>query len=73
MGPFDSHNTPTLELPQWGLQAEYDVDFPADGRTSHHGIHVYIHTGRVCFRDRQRAEPSLDSIPPVLFITTVPS
>jgi hypothetical protein len=30
MGQWDSHNTPTLELPQFGLRAQYDVDFPQD-------------------------------------------
>jgi hypothetical protein len=67
MGPFDSHNTPTLELPQWGLQAEFHFDFPADERTSHHAIYVYIQTDRVCFRDAKGAQPELTSLPPILF------
>ena len=67
MGPFDSHNTPTLELPRWALQAEFHVDFPADERISQHGIHVYVHTDRVCFRNPELAEPDLASIPPILF------
>jgi hypothetical protein len=67
MGPFDSHNTPTLELPKWGLQAEFHVDFPADERATQHAIYIYIRTDRVCFRNPQLAEVGLESIPSILF------
>jgi hypothetical protein len=32
MGDWDSHNISTLDLPQFGLQAQYAVDFPRDER-----------------------------------------
>ena len=67
MGAFDSHNTPNLDLPQWGLSAALGVDFPADEKTSHHGIYVYIHTNQVGFRDANRAWRNLESIPRILF------
>lgn len=67
MGQWDSHNTPTLELPQFGLRVEYDVEFPRDEReVTGHFVYLLIRTGALRFM--RGAEPQLlESIPPVVF------
>jgi len=68
MGQWDSHNTPALELPQFGLRVEYDVDFPQDEtEVSGHHIYLLIRTGAVRFMDSDGATRPLESIPPVVF------
>ena len=49
MGQWDSHNTPYLELPQYKVRAEFDVDFPRDEETSGHGVYLAIATAQVRF------------------------
>ena len=54
MGDWDSHNTPSLDLTQYNLQAKFDVEFPEaedgdDESTTAHGIYLAISTGRVEF------------------------
>jgi hypothetical protein len=68
MGQWDSHNTPTLELPQFGLRVEYDVDFPENEEevTGHH-VYLLIRTGAVRFLDGNHRPQKLESIPPVVF------
>jgi hypothetical protein len=68
MGQWDSHNTPTLELPQFALRIEYDVDFPSNENevTGHH-VYLLIRTGQVRFLDGNRMPQKLESIPPVIF------
>jgi hypothetical protein len=68
MGQWDSHNTPTLELPQFGLRVEYDVDFPSNENevTGHH-VYLLIRTGQVRFLDGNRVPQKLESISPVIF------
>src|SRR4029077_16057485 len=68
MGQWDSHNTPTLELPEFGLRVEYDVDFPAtENEVTGHCVYLLIRTGQVRFLDRNRILQKLESIPPVVF------
>jgi hypothetical protein len=68
MGQWDSHNNPTLELPQYGLRVHYDVDFPTDENSvSGHAIYLQIRTGKVRFLDEGNVPRSLESIPPVVF------
>jgi len=68
MGQWDSHNTPTLELQQFGLRVEYDVDFPHDeSEVSAHGIYLLIRTGAVRFLDADGMSRPLDSIPATVF------
>jgi Domain of unknown function (DUF4132) len=68
MGQWDSHNTPALELPQFGLRVEYEVDFPRDeSEVSGHMIYLLIRTGALRFRDARREPQPLESIPPVVF------
>jgi hypothetical protein len=67
MGQWDSHNTPTLELPQFGLQVQYEVDFPRDeSEVSGHYVYLLIRTGSVRFISGP-APRSLESVPPVVF------
>ena len=52
MGDWDSHNTPSLDLSPYNLQAKFDVESPEaddDESTSAHGIYLAISTGRVQF------------------------
>jgi len=52
MGDWDSHNTPSLDLTQYNLQARFDVESPEaedDESTTAHGIYLAISTGRVEF------------------------
>ncbi|HEY1340775.1 MAG TPA: DUF4132 domain-containing protein [Bryobacteraceae bacterium] len=67
MGQWDSHNTPTLELPQFGLQVQYEVDFPRDEtEVSGHFVYLLIRTGAVRFL--HGLEPQqVDSVPPIVF------
>jgi len=68
MGQWDSHNTPTLELPQVGLQVEYDVDFPQnEDEVSGHMIYLLIRTGAVRFMNGDRLPQKLESIPHTVF------
>jgi len=49
MGEWDSHNTPHLELPQYDLRAEFDVDFLEGAEVSGHMVYTAIGTERVQF------------------------
>jgi Domain of unknown function (DUF4132) len=60
MGDWDSHNTPSLDLTQYNLQAKFDVESPEaedDESTSAHGIYLAINTGRVQFVRLEAAQP----------------
>jgi hypothetical protein len=68
MGQWDSHNTPTLELPQFDLRVEYDVNFPRDEKeVSGHFIYLLIRTEALRFFDANRVPRALESIPPYVF------
>jgi len=68
MGQWDSHNTPTLELPWCGLRVKYGVDFPVDeSGVSGHFIYLLIRTDKVAFLDESNVPRELTSIPPVVF------
>lgn len=47
MGTFDSHNTPTLNLPRWNLVVEFFVDPAAEGNEM--GIYTNIASDKVQF------------------------
>ena len=49
MGAWDSHNIPTLDLPNLGLAVEFQVDFTVEEATTGHAIYLYISTDRVSF------------------------
>jgi hypothetical protein len=68
MGQWDSHNTPTLELAQFDLRVEYDVDFPAnENEVTGHYVYLLIRTGEMRFLDSKRTPRKLESIPSVVF------
>ena len=68
IGDFDSHNTPTLDLPRHGLRAEFWVEQPADDELSPAGINLRIVTDQVRFyRGTEREPVPLDQIPPLVF------
>jgi hypothetical protein len=61
MGDWDSHNTPSLDLTQYNLQAKFDVESPEaedDESTTAHGIYLAIRTGRVEFARLEAAQPN---------------
>jgi hypothetical protein len=69
-GAFDSYNTPTLELPEWNLSAEFWVEPVADNRhTTGSGIFLYVSTDQVRFYDdKSPNEPlPLTEVPALVF------
>jgi hypothetical protein len=63
MGAWDSHNTPSLDLTQYNLQAKFNVEYPEaedgdDETTTAHGIYLAISTGRVEFVRLEATEPN---------------
>jgi hypothetical protein len=63
MGSWDSHNTPSLDLAQYNLQARFDVESPEtdeDESTTAHGIYLAIRTGRVEFARLEAPQPDKD-------------
>jgi hypothetical protein len=63
MGNWDSHNTPSLDLTQYNLQAKFDVESPEaddDESTTAHGIYLGIITGRVAFARLEAPQPGKD-------------
>jgi hypothetical protein len=73
MGDWDSHNTPSLDLTQYNLQARFDVESPEaedDESTSAHGIYLAISTGRVDFVRLEATQP--DKAEPGPFGLTFP-
>jgi len=68
MGQWDSHNNPALELPQFDLRVQYDVDFPRnENDVSGHFIYLLIRTAALRFYDAGLMPRPLESIPPVVF------
>lgn len=65
-GSFDSHNTPTLEIPERNLRVELWVE-PGFGDTTDAGIYLYIATDQVRFTGLAGAPRPLEEIPPLLF------
>jgi hypothetical protein len=79
MGTWDSHNTPELVLPKWGVRVEFWLD-SAGGGTSPSGVFLHVSTDQVRFlaTDADAARRlghtggvdrplRLDRVPPLLF------
>jgi len=67
-GGFDSHNTPTLLLPQWNLTVEYWVEPPGGNENlSDAGICLYLSTDQVRFCDGALGPRRLEEIPALIF------
>jgi len=77
MGQWDSHNTPTLDLPQHKLRVEFNVDFPVNQEVTAHAVYLTIATGSMQFFAAEpkperfswppRQPLALDQISPVVF------
>lgn len=65
-GQFDSHNTPTLAIPEHGLRVEFWVE-PGFDETSDLGIFLYVATDQVRFCDLEGVPQPLERMPPLLF------
>jgi len=68
-GTFDSHNTPTIDLPQHNLKVEYWVE-PGlvEGDVGPTGIFLHVVTDQVRFVNRESREPvRLQDVPPLVF------
>jgi len=74
-GDWDSANTPTIDLPQWDLRAEFWVEGVAEagnllerGDITHHGVYVYLSTDQVRFYRAGNPTPiPLADVPPLAF------
>ncbi len=67
-GQFDSHNTPSLNLPRLDLVAEFWVDAATGNEAaSEMGIYLYLATDQVRFREPTGAARALLDIPALLF------
>ncbi len=68
-GNWDSHNIPTLHLPQWNLRAEFWVEHLAEeSETTAHGIYLHLSTDQVRFYHRDELNPmALADVPPLVF------
>ncbi|HEX5720157.1 MAG TPA: DUF4132 domain-containing protein [Thermoanaerobaculia bacterium] len=65
-GEFDSHDTPTLEIPEHGLRVELWVE-AGTGEISEAGIYLHVATDQVRFSGLAGAPRLLEQIPPLLF------
>jgi hypothetical protein len=52
MGNWDSHNTPTVQIPEWDMMAQFFVDADWQGATNEIGIFTYIATDQVRFYEK---------------------
>ena len=66
-GQFDSHNTPTLRLPQYDLRVEFEVNGIENNGLGLPAIYLYASTAAVSFQGANRAVLPLPEIPPLLF------
>ena len=67
-GNWDSHNVPTIELPQRDLRVEFWVDgVAAENETSGAGIYVYVSTDQVRFCNSAGVPQALELVPEVVF------
>jgi hypothetical protein len=70
-GAWDSHNTPTLYLPDWELYAEFWVEMIGDGdwqdALSESGVALFVTTDQVRFYNRAREPLPLIEVPAVPF------
>jgi hypothetical protein len=67
-GAFDSHNVPTLLLPQWDLAVEFWVNSPEGHEgTSQAGIYLHLATDQVRFCDAAGTSRPLTEVPALVF------
>lgn len=66
-GQWDSHNTPTRQIPAFNMYAEYWVDAPWEGEAGPSGIFNYVHTDQVRFYDNREGLLPLLQVPRIVF------
>jgi hypothetical protein len=67
-GAFDSHNVPTLLLPQWDTAVEFWVESPGGHEgTSDSGIYLHLSTDQVRFCDQTGQPRQLSEVPALVF------
>jgi hypothetical protein len=74
-GEWDSHNTPTLDMPAWELRAEFWVEPAREdgpllerGDLSHGAVYLFLSTDQVRFYRGQEPTPlPLADVPPLAF------
>ena len=67
-GQWDSANTPYLELPEWGLRAEYWVEAIEAGNVSPVGIYLFMSTDQLRFCRLANSQPvALVDVPDRVF------
>jgi hypothetical protein len=67
-GHFDSYNRPRLELPQYNMTVELDIQYPKPGvAESDSGILLYVHTDKLYFLDNNGNRIPLESISAKIF------
>ena len=67
MGNWDSHNIPTVQVPAFGITAEFWLNSDYEhGESSEAGIYNYLFTDQVRFYDRN-AQLNMEAVPPLVF------
>jgi Domain of unknown function (DUF4132) len=67
-GNWDSHNIPTLQLPQWALRVEFWVEpLAGEGEATASGVYLHLSTDQVRFYREGEVEPMpLSNVPPIV-------
>lgn len=67
-GNWDSHNIPSIALPELDLKMEFWVDAMGNDLTGQTGVFLYISTDQVRFYRLGQQEPMrIDEVPPIVF------
>ncbi len=67
-GEWDSHNTPWLDLPHWGLRAEFWVEGVHGSEISSAGVFLTVSSDQVRFCEAGADDPvPLEDVPPIVF------
>jgi hypothetical protein len=67
-GKWDSHNIPTLQLPQWALRVEFWVEpLAGEDEATASGVYLHLSTDQVRFYRQSEFDPMpLASVPPIV-------
>jgi len=65
-GNWDSHNIPTVELPNWNIRAEFWVEADHNGETAGSGVFNYVFTDQVRFYENNQQLNMVD-VPVIVF------
>ena len=71
MGNWDSHNTPSLQVPHWNMEVEFFVDSNwNETDTNEAGIFNHIHTDQVRYY-KQGVQLNMEDVPAMVFSETM--